>query len=151
VFPLASVFKCPECGHSFVILLEQKTRTMDATYNFSLGIAEGRESETARPNRLFDRRTLQMISTGVSLVSLFLGFSGFGILIIVHRYQAELHDLSGGSFFATLGGVGAVLLGTVFLVAACLHWRRCGLPVRKSAASEIRPYLSEPQAKAQTT
>src|SRR6516162_2969075 len=93
---------------------------MDATYNFSLGFAQGRESKTETPNQLFSRQALQMISTGVSLISLSLGFSIFGILIIVNQHQADLNDLSGNSFLATTGGVGAILVG-----AACL-WRELG-------------------------
>jgi len=94
---------------------------MDATYNFSLGFAQGRESKTETPNRLINQKAIQIISTGVSLVSLFLGFSIFGILIIVNQHQAELNDLSGGSSCATFGGIAAILVGTAFLVAACLH------------------------------
>jgi hypothetical protein len=138
---------------------------MDATYNFSLGFAQGRESITEMPNRLFNQQALQRISTGVSLVSLSLGFSIFGVLIIVNQHQADLNDRSGGGSLATLGGIGAILVGTAFLVAACLHWRWCADPARKSAravhtpiaigvdlqadrresaGSEIRPYLSDP-------
>ena len=96
---------------------------MDATYNFSLGFAQGRESKTETPNRLFNRQTLQMISTGVSLVSLSLGFSIFGMVIIAHRHQADLNDLLGGGSIATVGGIASILVGTVFLVSAYLHWR----------------------------
>src|ERR1700730_5218424 len=110
--------------------IRTKNRTMDATYNFSLGFAQERASKTETPNRLFNRQTLQMISTGISLVSLSLGFSIFGILIIANQHKADLSDLSGNSSFATVGGIGAILVGTAFLVAACLPWRRCALPVQ---------------------
>src|SRR5262249_62158313 len=96
---------------------------MDATYIFSLGFAQGRESKTETPNRLINQKAIQIISAGVSLVSLFLGFSIFGILILVNQHQAALNDLSGGSSCATFGGIGAILVGTAFFVAACLHWR----------------------------
>jgi uncharacterized membrane protein len=66
-------------------------------------------------------QTLQMISTRVSLISMSLGFSIFGILIIVNQHQANLNGLSGGSSFAMFGGIAAILVGTAFLVAACLH------------------------------
>jgi hypothetical protein len=108
---------------------------MDATYNFSLGFAQGRESITEMPNRLFNQQALQRISTGVSLVSLSLGFSIFGVLIIVNQHQADLNDRSGGGSLATLGGIGAILVGTAFLVAACLHWRWCADPARKSCGA----------------
>jgi hypothetical protein len=109
---------------------------MDATYNFSLGFAQGREPKTETPNRLINQKAIQMILTGVSLVSLFLGFSIFGILIIVNEHQAELNDLSGGGFCATFGGIGAILVGTTFFIAACLHWRFCAFTVLKSAYAQ---------------
>ena len=112
---------------------------MDATYNFSLGFAQGRESKTETPNWLTNQKAIQMISTGVSLVSLFLGFLIFGILIIVNQHQADLNDLSGDSFCAAFGGICAILVGTVFFVAACLHWRFCALPVRKSGPCGAEP------------
>ena len=96
---------------------------MDATYNFSLGFAQVKESKAITPNRLVNQQALQMISTGVSLISLSLGFSIFGILIIMNQHQADLNDLSGNSSLATVGGACAILLGTAFLVATCLHWR----------------------------
>jgi uncharacterized membrane protein YdcZ (DUF606 family) len=108
--------------------IERKNRTMDATYNFSLGFAQGREPETERPNRSFNGQTLQIISTEVSLISLFLGFSIFGILAIVNQHRADVNDLSGGSSFATVGGIGSILVGAAFLVAACIHWRYCAQP-----------------------
>ena len=64
---------------------------------------------------------LQMISTRVSLVSLSLGFWIFGMLILVNQHRADLNDLSGSSSFAMFGGIAAILVGTAFLVAACLH------------------------------
>jgi hypothetical protein len=67
-------------------------------------------------------QTLQKISTGVSLINLCLGFSIVGMLIVVNRYQADLNGLSGESSVATAGGIGAILVGMAFLVAACLHW-----------------------------
>src|SRR6516225_8068830 len=82
---------------------------------------------------------LQRISTGLSLVSLALGFWVFAMLIIINRHQAELNGLSGGSSFAIVGGIGAFLVGMVFLGAACFHWRFCAshpaaLPVRRQSA-----------------
>jgi hypothetical protein len=75
----------------------------------------------------------------MSLVSLALGFWVFAMLIFINRHQAELNGLAGGSFFAMIGGIGAFLVGTVFLVAAYLHWRFCAkhpatLPVRRQVA-----------------
>jgi hypothetical protein len=98
---------------------------MDAPYNFSLGFAHGKEPKIETPAQLLNRQTLQKISTGMSLISLTLGFSVFGLLIIVNRHQADLNGLCGESFLATVGGIGAILVGTAFLVAACFHWRSC--------------------------
>ena len=58
----------------------------------------------------------------MSLVSLSLGFSVFGILIIVNRHRADLNGPSGESFVAAVGGIGGLLIGICFLVTACLHW-----------------------------
>jgi hypothetical protein len=61
----------------------------------------------------------------MSLVSQAIGFSVFGILIIVNRHQADLNGLAGGSSVAVAEGISAIFVGTVFLVATCLHWRFC--------------------------
>ena len=105
---------------------------MDATYKFGLGFTQRRESKTKTPNRWFNQQALQMISTGLSLISLFLGFSIFGILIILNQHQVDLNDLSSHGSLATVGGIGAILVGTAFLVAACLYWRFCALSVTAS-------------------
>jgi hypothetical protein len=60
------------------------------------------------------------------------------MLIFINRHQAELNGLSGGSFVAMVGGIRVSLVGTVFLVATCLHWRFCvrhpiALPVRRQS------------------
>jgi NhaP-type Na+/H+ or K+/H+ antiporter len=108
---------------------------MDAAYNFSLGLTHGVKSKTETPARSPIQQKLQEISTGISLVSLSFGFSIFGAMIIANRHQADLNDLSGGRSVAMLAGIGAILVGTAFLVAACLHWRRC---VRRSAGKPRR-------------
>ena len=97
---------------------------MGATYNFHPRFAEGSGSKAETPDQLLNRQPRQKIWTGMSLMSLSLGFSIFGILIIVNQHQADLNDLSGNSSLATIvGGIAAILVGTTFLVAACLHWR----------------------------
>jgi hypothetical protein len=100
---------------------------MDATYNFSLGFSQRIQSKAETPDRLLKRQTLQKISTGMSLISLSVGFSIIGMLIIVHRHQADLDGLYGSSV-VTVGGIGAILVGTAFLVAACHHWRLSATP-----------------------
>ena len=72
----------------------------------------------------------------MSLVSEAIGFLVLGILIIMNRHQADLNGLAGGSAVAIFGGISAVFVATVFLVATCLHWRFCAkhpatLPVRR--------------------
>jgi len=62
--------------------------------------------------------------------------------MIMNQHQADLNGLSGGSSLAIIGGISAISAGTVFLVAACLHWRFCArrpaaLPVRHSSARFI--------------
>ncbi len=70
----------------------------------------------------------------MSLVSLSLGFSVFGILIILNRHRADLNGLSGDSFAATAGGISAILVGIAFLVAVGLHLSACA---RHSAAPPV--------------
>ena len=108
---------------------------MDATANFSLRLAPVSECKVETPDWLFSRQALQKISTGMSLVSLALGFWVFATLIIVNQHQAELNGLSGGGFVAMVGGIVASLVGAAFLVAACLHWRFCA---RRSAPLRVR-------------
>jgi hypothetical protein len=111
---------------------------MDATANFSLRFAPASDSKADKTDWFLSRQALQRIATRMSLVSLALGFWVFAILTIINRHQAELTGLSGGSSVAMVGGIGAFLVGTVFLVAAYLHWRFCArhpaaLPVRRQS------------------
>ena len=109
---------------------------MDATANFSLRFAPVSESKVETTDWLLSRQVLQRIATRMSLLSEAIGFSILGILIIVNRHQADLNSLSGGSSVAMIGGISALLVGTIFLVAAGVHWRFCAkhpvaLPVRR--------------------
>ena len=111
---------------------------MDATANFSLWFAPASESKVETTDWVLSRQVLQRIATRMSLLGEAIGFLVLGILIIVNRHQAELNGLSGGSSFAIVGAVGAFLVGTVFLGAACFHWRFCAshpatLPVRRQS------------------
>ena len=119
---------------------------MDAIANFSLRFARKSESKVERTDWVLSRQTLQGIATRMSLLGEAIGFSILGILILMNRHQAELNGLSGGSSFAIVGGVGAFLVGTVFLGAACFHWRFCAshpatLPVRRQSVrfTFVRP------------
>ena len=111
---------------------------MDATANFSLRFARASDSEVEATGGLLSRQVLQRIATRMSLVSEAIGFSILGILILMNQHQAELNGLPGGSAFAMVGGIGAFLVGTVFLGAACFHWKFCAshpatLPVRRQS------------------
>jgi hypothetical protein len=108
---------------------------MDTTANFSLRFPQASESKVESTDWVLNRQVLQRIATRISLVSEAIGFSVLGILIIMNRQQAELNGSSGGSAVAMVGGISAVFVATVFLVATCLHWRFCAkhpamLPVR---------------------
>ena len=101
----------------------------------ALRFAEGSDAKTEKPQR----QALQSVAIGISLVSLAVGFSVRGILIILNRHQADLNDLGGGSAVAMIGGISALLVSAVFLVAACLNWRFCDkhpatLPVWRETA-----------------
>ena len=111
---------------------------MDATANFSLRFAPASESKVETTDWVLSRQVLQRIATRMSLLGEAIGFSILGILILLNRHQAELNGLPGGSSFAMVGVVGAFLVGTVFLGAACFHWRFCAshpatLPVRRQS------------------
>jgi hypothetical protein len=103
---------------------------MDATSNFSLRLAQASESKARMVDRLLMRQIPEKIATRLGLISQGLGFSIFGTLIIANRHQADLNDFAGGSFVAIVGGIGAVVVGSAFLIAACLYWRFC---TRRSA------------------
>jgi hypothetical protein len=104
---------------------------MDAILNCSLRFGQGSESKTEMPGRLLKQEALQKIAARISLIGLTVGFSVLGTLIIVNRYQADLNEISGGSSIAMVGGIGAILVGIVFLIAACLHL----LQIRRQFAS----------------
>ena len=98
---------------------------MDATANFRLRFARVSASKVETPDWLLSRQALQRIATRLSLVSEAIAFSILGILIIMNRHQADLNGLAGCSAVTMVGGISAILVGTVFLVATYLHWRFC--------------------------
>ena len=97
---------------------------MDANAIFRPRIAPASKPSVQR-NGWFNRRELESIAIRISLVSQAIGFSGIGIMIIVDRPQADLNGFPGGSALAVIGGISALLVGALFLVAAFLHWRFC--------------------------
>jgi hypothetical protein len=86
------------------------------------------------------QKRLEKISTAISLLGLALGFSVLGLLIV-----AKEHD--GGA--SMTGGILGIFLGAAFLIAVCLHWKRCyqiqvRFQVEEVPADEIVPEM--PQA-----
>jgi hypothetical protein len=104
---------------------------MNAASTVSLGFTPLAEPKSETLGRLLNRRTVQRIVSATSLISQAVGFSVVGMLIIVNRHQSDLNGLSGGSSVAMAGGVGAILVGAAFLVAACFYCRFC---VKRSPA-----------------
>jgi hypothetical protein len=79
------------------------------------------------------QRRLKRISTTISLVGLALGFSALGILIVTKN--------PGGGASMT-GGILGILLGGVFLIAACLQWKsgdriQCEFRVEEVPSAQI--------------
>ena len=112
---------------------------MDATANFNLRFARLSESKVEKTDWVLSRQVLQRSATRMSLLGEAMGFLVLGILIIVNRHQAELNGLSGDSSVAIVGGISTVLVGSIFFLAAGLHWRFCArhpatLPVRRQPA-----------------
>ena len=70
-------------------------------------------------------RNLNHISAGISLGILALGFFLLGLLSLINRPKggmAIFSDLENG--FCVAGSVVSILAGAIFLVAACIYWRR---------------------------
>jgi ABC-type multidrug transport system permease subunit len=96
---------------------------MNATSTFRIRSAPVSDSKNETLDRLLNRLTLQRIGSAASLISQAIGFFVLGMLIIVNRHQSELNGFSGGSSVAIAGGIGAILVGTVFFIAACFFCR----------------------------
>ena len=62
------------------------------------------------------QRPVAQVLAAISLIGLALGFSVLGLLIVANE-----HD--GGA--SMTGGILGIFLGAAFLIAACLHWKRC--------------------------
>ena len=90
------------------------------------------------------QRRLEKLSTAISLAGLALGFSVLGLLIVAKEHN------DGASI---IGGILGVLLGVSFLIAACLHWKRCGqiqggFQVEQVPAAEIVSEMRQAAAEA---
>jgi hypothetical protein len=70
-------------------------------------------------------RNLKRVSTGISLVILWLGFTFLGILSWISRLPEDAVMVRGlEKECCVAGSVGSVFAGTIFFVAACLYWKR---------------------------
>ncbi len=96
---------------------------MGATHVFNFGSTQRMEPNRNLSECLLKRQSQQRLWTQMSLISLSLGFLVLGTLIILHPPLADLQNLSSDSPFATVGGLGALLVGLAFTIAACHHWR----------------------------
>jgi hypothetical protein len=86
------------------------------------------------------QRRLEKLSTVTSLVGLALGFFVLGLVIV-----SKEHD-DGASI---IGGILGILLGVVFLVAACPHWKcfdqiQGKTQVEEVPATEIASEMRQP-------
>jgi hypothetical protein len=135
-------------AHPMLRISRTQKAPMNAASTFTLGFAPLSESTIETLDRLLNREALQRIATLASLISEAIGFFVIGILIIVNRHQADLDGVSGGSLVAVVGGTSAILVGTTFLVAACLYGRFCARSSAPSPASRrtARVTFSIPQS-----
>jgi hypothetical protein len=70
-------------------------------------------------------RSLKRASAGISLVMLALGFSLLGVLSFLNRLHGELAIASVVEQNCCVAGSAvSVFAGSVFLIAACVYWRR---------------------------
>jgi hypothetical protein len=70
-------------------------------------------------------RNLKRASAGISLVMLALGFSLLGALSFLNRLHGELAAASGVEQNCCVAGSAvSVFAGSIFLIAACVYWRR---------------------------
>jgi hypothetical protein len=121
--------------HTLCLEEGEQQAPMNAASTFSLGSAPLSEPKIETLGRLLNRKAVQRIVSATTLISQAVGFSVVGMLIIVNRHLSDLNGLSGSSFVAMAGGIGAILVGTAFLVAACLYCRFCA---RRSVAFSAR-------------
>ena len=97
------------------MLVQRRTNSVDF---LKLGVSNAFViDETQLEFKMRTQSRLQTISTAISLFGMAMGFSVLGFMIVVNQ-----HD--GGA--SITGGILGILLGTAFLIAACLHLTRCG-------------------------
>jgi hypothetical protein len=70
-------------------------------------------------------RRLQRISTGISLIVLSLAFSLLGLISFFNKLHADLAQVSSVDYASWIAGsLASLLVGTTFLAACCVYWRR---------------------------
>lgn len=79
----------------------------------------------------------QKISTGVSLVTLALGFAGIGLLSLFHRPSGDAADLSAAS--CLVGAWASLAASSIFFVTAFCYWRRYSTSAEKAKAPIPQP------------
>ena len=129
--PPRAIFVGLPVAHSMRREKGRKKPLMNAASTFSLGFAPLPESKSKTLGQLLSRQTVQRIASATSLITQAVGFSAVGMLIIMNRHQSDLNGPSDGSSVAVAGGISAILVGAVFLVAACFYCRFCA---KRSAA-----------------
>jgi hypothetical protein len=78
-----------------------------------------------RKGLMKSQRRLQKISAGMSLIFLSLGFSFLGLLSFFNKPDADLANVSYvDTAYRIAGSSASLLVGTIFLVASCVYWRR---------------------------
>jgi hypothetical protein len=76
-----------------------------------------------RSTAMKTQRSLQRISTGISLLVLALGFSSLGILSFIGTYQdSAVYGFSFPDTYSLLGSTISMIAGATSLLGAFLYW-----------------------------
>jgi hypothetical protein len=85
------------------------------------------------PQEMKTLNDIKILSAGISLIVLSLGFSFLGILSFFNRhYDGEAVSCCLNNSFCVAGSVASLVTGAAFLLAACLYWSR-------DSARAVRP------------
>jgi len=96
---------------------------MGTTHVFSIG-STPRIEPNGNLSERWQQQSRQQLWTQMSLNSLSFGFLLIGMLILAHPHlAADLPDLSNDGLLATVSGLGALVIGSAFTIAAYQHWR----------------------------
>src|SRR5450631_680900 len=101
-------------------------------------ITNSREAGLSRSVTYQVTPAAQRISTGVSLVTLALGFAGIGLLSLYHRpLSGDAAELSATS--CLVGAWASLAASSLFFVAAFCYWRRYSRSAGKAKAPKPQP------------